>query len=449
MKWFKKTPFSLWAIILGYGLLNIPFLFSGFGEPDGWRNGLAALGWAQDLGYIPSRFPGFPVVELAYGVAAKLFPWESFWIYTNLVTLFITMIGIYFFFQIAHYHKISQLLTTVLLLFFIPVVFINASSSMDYLWTATFILISYWALLQNKAIIGGLSLGLAIGARLTTGIFLPAFLLFLVWNEKVFTKKTVLRGTLLFVCATLFISLGAYFPLLWRYHLNFLETLYPPRDFIRSGYYVMQWIFGLPGWIFFLFWVFKKRKGFMQWNWEFYLWGFIIAAYLVLFLVKPEKVEYLIPMFPFAVLWIARWLNGKHLTILTCLVIGNNLISFLVFQPGPQGLKMEWVDKGTAFQKYAAYKQYIGDNRFLVRYPYLPNSVVVVGWYEPGIEYFLELPANQTRKNELLKNRIQFSHNSGCAWRKNTYLVEGPSREKEGDPALVNAQVIRLPSMSK
>lgn len=55
MKWFKETPFSLWAIILGYGMLHIPFLFSGFGEPDGWRNGSAALCWAKDLGYIPGQ----------------------------------------------------------------------------------------------------------------------------------------------------------------------------------------------------------------------------------------------------------------------------------------------------------------------------------------------------------------------------------------------------------
>ncbi len=449
MKWFKETPFSLWAIILGYGMLHIPFLFSGFGEPDGWRNGLAALGWAKGLDYIPSRFPGFPVVELAYGVAAKIFSWESLWIYTNLVTLIITMTGIYFFFEIVRFHKIAQPLLPVLLLFFMPVVFINASSSMDYLWTVTFILISYWALLQKKAMMGGLFLGLAVGARLTTGIFLPAFLIFLVWNPVIFPRNTAIRATWLFVCATLIVSLVAYSPLFWRYHLTFLETLYPPRDFIRSSYYIMQWIFGLPGWLFFLFWAVKKRKGFSQWNWEYYLWGSISASYLVLFLIKPEKVEYLIPMFPFGVLWIARWFKGKALTILICLVLGNNIVSFLMVQPHPKGLKMEWVTKGTAFQKVASYHNYIGDNRFLIQYPYQPDSIVVVGWYEPGVEYLLELPANQTRKNELFKNSINFSHGSGSARRNKTYLAEGPSREKAGDPSLGPIEVIHLPSMLK
>jgi len=446
MTFLKKPLPILGLIILGYAIIHVPLIFSGFGEPDGWRTGLAALGWGKGLGYEPSRFPGFPVVELTYGVIAEFSPWESLWIYTNLSTLILTLVGIYFYYQIVLYHKISHPLTTVLLLYFIPAVFVNASSSMDYLWTITFILIAYWSLLQKRPTIGGIFLGFSIGARLTTGIFLLPFLLFLVLNPKIFPQKNAIRNIIRFVSSALIISVICYSPLIIKYYLGFLNTLYPHRDFLRSGYYVMQMIFGLPGSICLIVFIVIKRKGLIQWNWELSLWGLIIAAYLILFLVKPEKVEYLMPMFPFAVLWIARWLNRKNITIFTSLVIFNNILSFLVFQPEPEGLKMNWIAKGITYQKYVSYQNYLQDTRFLIQYPYLPDSVVVVAWREAGVGYLLELPFYQARKDELLKNRIVFSHNSGKQWRKNTYLVQGSHREKRGDPSLGNVVIVYPPS---
>lgn len=435
-----------WLFISGYCLLHVPFITCGFGEPDAWRNGLVAINFAKNFVYAPARFPGFPVVELTYGVIAKFLPWESLWIFTNLCTLLITLIGIYFYYHIVIYHRISRPLITASLLYFIPVVFVNASSSMDYLWATTFVLISYWALLQKKPIICGLFLGLAIGARMTTGVFLPAFVLFLVWNTEIFPKRTAFRSTMLLVFSTLFVVVICYAPLFLKYHLRFLNILFIPREYIRSGYYNIQWIFGLPGWLCLLILVVRKRKELIQWNWESSLWGTVIGANLVLFLIKPEKVEYLIPMLPFMVLWIARWLNGKELTIFLALVILNNFISFLIVHPTGQGLKVSWVEKGITLQEYRSYQNYIMDTHFLLNYPYLPDTVVVVGWRLPIIKYFLELPPNKSLKEGLSKNRIIFSYVSGNTGRKNTYLVQGSNREERGDPFLGNVVIIYPPS---
>jgi hypothetical protein len=436
-----------WLFISGYCLLHVPFITCGFGEPDAWRNGLVAINFAKNFVYAPARFPGFPVVELTYGVIAKFLPWESLWIFTNLCTLLITLIGIYFYYHIVIYHRISRPLITASLLYFIPVVFVNASSSMDYLWATTFVLISYWALLQKKPIICGLFLGLAIGARMTTGVFLPAFVLFLVWNTEIFPKRTAFRSTMLLVFSTLFVVVICYAPLFLKYHLRFLNILFIPREYIRSGYYNIQWIFGLPGSLCLLILMIRKRKKLIQWNWEFSLWGTVMGAYLILFLIKPEKVEYLIPMLPFMVLWIARWLEGKGLIIFITLVLLNNIVSFLIVRPTAQGLKVSSMDKGITHRGYQSYKNSILDAHFLLNYPYMPDTVVVAGWRLPIIKYFLELPSNKILKDELSKERITFSYISDNTFRKNIYLVQGSNQEEGRNPSLGKVIVIRPPSI--
>lgn len=408
---------------------------------------MVALHFGKGLGYAPARFPGFPVIELTYGFMAKCFPWGSLWIYTNLLTLSLSLVGIYFFYQIVLYHKISSPLTMVLFLYFVPIVFVNATSSMDYLWTITFILMAYWSLLKRRPIVGGIFLGMAIGTRLTTGIFGLPFLIFLIWNPEIFPPKTAFRNAVLFIFFTVIISVGWYLPLFIQYHFSFISTLFPRRDFIRSGYYIMQEILGLPGTIGLLVLMVGKKKGFVKWNWELSLWSTIIIAYSALFLVKPEKVEYLIPMLPFLGLWIARWFNGKYMPILASLVVFNNILSFLVIQPTPEGFQMNWTAKGITWQKYIFSQNYIQDTKYLIQYPFQPNSMVIAGWRLPGIQYQLELPTYQIRKGELLSSQIIFSYGSGNVQRQNTYLVQGSSREKKIDPSQSNVLIIYPPSL--
>ena len=421
----------LTAGIILYALIHIPFIVIGFGEQDAWRNGFAALNLGKGLGYEPSRFPGYPVLELTYGALARIFPSESLWIYTNSLTLILTLIGMVFYFNIVQFHKISRPLTTVSLLFFIPIIFVNASSSMDYLWTVTFILIAYWSLLQKRPTTGGIFLGLAIGVRMTTGIFLLPFLIFLIGNPEIFPKKTAFRSALLFIFSALILSGICYLPLMVNYHFSFLTFLFPSRDFLRSGYYIMQEIFGFPGWVFLILLVIIKRKGLIRWNWERSLWGMIIAFYLALFLVKPEKVEYLIPMFPFLCLWLAQWLTGTFRYLWIGLIILNNILSFGVVELTPKGISINKMDKGVSWKTYQRYQKYRQDADYLIYFPYPPDTKVKMGYRHPGVLFLLELPAYQKRKIELQNNQIIFPENFDAEKKRNTYWVFGSLGYKE------------------
>ncbi|MFH0786571.1 MAG: hypothetical protein V2B13_03045 [Pseudomonadota bacterium] len=439
----KKWLFVFMGI---YALGHIPFLFTGFGEPDGWRNGLVALRLAKGLGYIPVRFPGFPVIDVIYGMMATHFPWESLWIYTNLLTLMITLVGIFYYFKIVHFHNISCPLATVSLLFFMPIIFVNASSSMDYLWTVTFILIAYWFLLRGKAVIGGIFLGMAIGTRLTTGIMGLPFLIFLIRNPDIFHPKIAFRSAFLFVFSAVTLSVGWYLPIFVKYQFGMFSILFIPRDFLRSGYYILQEFLGLPGTIMLLMLLVSKRKEYRRWNWELSLWSTIIIAYLTLFLIKTEKVAYLIPMLPFMSLWIARWLGGKSVTILTSLVVFNNILSFLVIQPSTTGLEMKWASKGMAWQKYNAYRSYLQDADYFIHYRFQPDSRVIAGWHFPGIAYQLECPTYKTIQADFLANKVTFSYGLEKEKRKNIYLVQGTRRLKRSDPIWDKVIILHPPS---
>ncbi|MBI5605852.1 MAG: hypothetical protein HY879_21165 [Deltaproteobacteria bacterium] len=415
---------SLSVLIFLYLLFHLPFLGIGFGEPDAWRNGLNALKIGEGLGYSPNRIPGFPVVELAFGFLAMVVSPERLWVYTNLSTLLIALWGMTTFFKIARFHNISQPIVPVLLLYFIPVIFINAASSMDNLWAMTFLLIAYWLILQVKPNRAVLFFILAIGSRLTSAIFLFPFLIGLVWNQQVFPKKEAMRTTVLLIVSV--IAMAAIYLFLNLEFLGLLkENVVIPRDYFRSGYYFMQQVFGLPGTLFLATMIVWQWKKIPSWNWEWSFLAMTAGIFGLLFLYRPEKPAYLIPVFPFFVLFISRWLKGNLSYILTGLIILNNIISFMVVQNTPQGLTLSWMSKGITWESFQRSEQYVKDADFLIRFPYPQETKVETGWRHPVVLYLLKLPAYQERKKELAKNGIVFPENLGKENKRHTYWVFG------------------------
>lgn len=415
---------ALIMVIILYAVIHIPFLGIGFGEPDAWRNGLNALNIREGLGYSPNRVPGFPVVELSFGFLAKLVPPETMWIYTNLLTLFISMLGMYFYFKIARFHGVPQPVIPVLLLYFIPIIFTNAAFSMDNLWAMTFLLMAYWFLLKVKPVWGSVFFALAIGSRLTTAIFLFPFFFYLVRNPRIFPKKESLRGTVWIVTAVL--AWAVIYLWLNIKDLGYIkENAVIPRDYFRSGYYFIQEVIGLSGTLFLIGMIIGRWKKFPPRTWELSFLIMTLIFYAFLFLYRPEKPAYLIPVFPFLVLWICRWLEGKWSYLLTGLIIFNNIVSFVVVQNTPQRLTLSWMSKGNTWESFQRSEQYMTDADFLIRFPYPSDTEVETGWRQPAVLYLLKLPAYQERKKELDKNDIIFSKDLGKEKKRHTYWVFG------------------------
>lgn len=434
--------------IIFYGFLQIPFIKAGFGEPDAWRNGLVALIIARDRVYGPVRFPGNPVIDLSFGFLAIWVPLETLWIYTNLLTLLISLVGMYVYYKIANFHKIPQPFIPVLLLYFIPVIFRNTASSMDYVWAMTFLLIAYWFLLNIKPFFASLFFALAIGSRLTSAIFLFPFLFYMVWNLEVFPKKERIRSTVFLLIS---VSIPALFYLYLLISSNLFESLAlhlgGPRDFFKSGYYVLQEVFGLLGTLFLIGMIVWRWGKYPPWNWESSFSIMVVFIYLLYFLYRPDKTAYIIPALPFLVLWISRWPKKIALYILAGLVILNNLLGFMIIQPTPKGLKIDVIGKGISLQKSISYQDYRLDVDFLIHYPYPKDTLVKTGWRQPGVEYFLQLPSYQKQKELLIQDRISLIINPNKKEvRQHTYWVWGDYRDKIDFINPENGQILFTPS---
>ena len=449
IKPLRSCPWGLTVVIIVYALIHLAYIGIGFGEPDAWRNGLAAWEIGQGQGYSPNRFPGFPVVEFSFGGLARLFPPEHLWIYTNSLTLLISLIGMLVYYRILILHQITHPLLTLLGLYGIPVIFVNAASSMDHLWTMTFLLVTYWLLWKGKPALGSVFLALSIGCRISAVLFLIPFSFFLFSNPGMFTRKKAVQGSLCLLSAAVISLLGyLYINLIVYPGFYYFQQLSLPRDYLRSGYYLLQEIFGLPGTLFLLVCFLIRRKDFPPWNWESFMLAMMICLSLVLFVYRPEKAAYWIPVLPFLGIWMSRWLKGVSLYLLTVLIILNNIISFLVVQPSTEGFKIKWLNKGITCEKYHSYEQYSRDADFLIRFPYPPDTEVGTGWRYPGILYLLNLPAYKGRSQQLLNDGIVFPGNLGKEKKKNTYWVFGSGSYRTERKLLLSEkyQIIYPPS---
>jgi hypothetical protein len=156
-------------------LSRVPFLGDGFGtNPDGWRVADAARIIALSGHYSYSRPPGHPFQELFYSLI-----WDASPTMFNLITAMLSVgVFIFFYLSLAKLNFKKSLLGA-LALVFIPVVYINSTNSMDFIWALFFILGSFYFALDLKLALAGIFLGLAIGCRITSAaMMIPIGLLF-------------------------------------------------------------------------------------------------------------------------------------------------------------------------------------------------------------------------------------------------------------------------------
>jgi membrane-bound ClpP family serine protease len=158
-------------------LSRVPFLDAGYGRiNDAWRVATAAREIATSGRYTASRFPPHPVQE----IVCSLF-WRGWPVASNAATAVLSAFAVLFFALSLARLGIDGVLEASAALAFAPVIFINSTSSLDYLWALAFILGSLFFVLDRKPILAGIFLGLAIGCRITSGAMLLP-LLILVWR---------------------------------------------------------------------------------------------------------------------------------------------------------------------------------------------------------------------------------------------------------------------------
>ncbi|HXI02431.1 MAG TPA: hypothetical protein VNI57_04570, partial [Candidatus Saccharimonadales bacterium] len=218
----------------------MPLANAGYGlDDDAWLMARSADNLATLGRYVPSRLPGYPTAELAFGLDFRLI--GTGWIQGNALSSLAGLGGaVAMYALLAGFDPRLRLLAAVALAFH-PGYWINSVSTIDFIWDPVLLLASALALRRNRSSLGGLCLALAVGARLTNAfavVPLAAFH-FLVHRRA--------RGTIWFATVAGLGGAGLFVLPLLSAGPGFLQyTAALHRDYVTGGYHVYEEMLGLP-----------------------------------------------------------------------------------------------------------------------------------------------------------------------------------------------------------
>ncbi|HXS82756.1 MAG TPA: hypothetical protein VN896_08540 [Methylomirabilota bacterium] len=154
---------------------HLPFVTPGFGtDTDGWKFASAVREMGATGRYVASRMPGYPVMEIVSVPFARLGPWAP-----NTLSAIAAAVCAWLAARLFARHGVRDALLAGAAFACLPAAFIAGTSSMDYLWALAFALAAWLDASSGRSARAGLWLGLAIGTRLTSILFLPSLALLL------------------------------------------------------------------------------------------------------------------------------------------------------------------------------------------------------------------------------------------------------------------------------
>lgn len=289
---------------------RLPFIATGFGsEPDSYLLSIAANKIASTGTYTASRMPGYPVPELALSRIIHLGPLAS-----NLISVVLSAIDFLLLALILRKWKIPHSLLVSLAFAFTPIVYVNSTSTMDYVWALTFVLVSVILVQRSRLLLAGVALGVAAGCRMPSVLMTIPILVYWIMEHR--RSPRCPREIILFLSGVTAAGLLCFLPVLLRYGFGFLSVAagYPRLLRILANLSARLW--GVIGCIAFLILVPYLRKGLgacrqaMRTPTEAPVVFFMITAILIhgiVFVLIPHEAAYLIPAVPWILALTARF----------------------------------------------------------------------------------------------------------------------------------------------
>ena len=256
---------------------------------------------------------------------------------------------------------------------------------MDYMWALSFILFTWYFLVRGKYLTAGIMMGLAIGSRLQTMLFLIPFLYLLI------SIRADRRNILFFMLSCLLISSVLFLPIYITYGIAFLHQYPPHTTVLQIGYQVIK-NFGLPSIIILAILFATSLKNFRmmimkpELNDRFILVS--VITLLASFVVTPYHFEYLIPMVPFGLVLISR-IGKRTLLVLFCfLTIIHSILAFGSIRHSESGrIRMRAADYGAVYNNMIARRTQLSFAKGITKTQVERGSVILVGHWLPVIAY--------------------------------------------------------------
>jgi hypothetical protein len=345
---------TLIVILLAF-VLYLPFIFMGYGS-DIDSHGIiqkTSKSLIESHRYVPSRYPGYFVHEIA---TTALFLLGGS-LATNLGTMVMSLLTVYFFIRVCGHHKIPHGHLLSVFLIIQPLYWVASTSTIDYLWALGLLFIGYGLLINKRHIPAGILFGLAIGARLSSVVFVTALLVsYLVAREpdriQVLFSAVIsaIVGSLMYIPS--YIHAGSSLGFLTYFMDEWDWTGYLARFVYKNIYF-----WGLQTVVALLFITPLIIRG-LRGNYEIHYRTVItfsilvIAGFEAMYLKVPLEKAYLLPMLPFALMLLGISLKNHRwiIILLTLVQFSYNFLNINIAKPdiprhattATVGLWLEW-----------------------------------------------------------------------------------------------------------
>jgi hypothetical protein len=375
-----------WAgpVVLGVAvfLSRIAFLDNGYGlDPDAWRMVESSRTIAQTGSYTVSRFPGYPIPELILSLLAGARPF-----FLNGLTALHSALATAFMVLSLKRLGIRRALLPAAAFAFVPLVYINSTNSMDYLWAMSFLMAALYATVSGRPILAGVLVGLATGCRITSLAMLAPLSIYLLstgdlrnWRE---TAKLCLSATAM--------AAAVFTPVFAVYGGGFL-TYYGGFQGSVEGIVRMMTLGVLGRTGLFVLLVLtairltaQRHKddhtvGSDSWNSLRLLCLSGIVGYVAIFLRLPHETAYLIPVVPFALILLHRWLRNTLFALLVLALVVSSFATVTV----RKGVTADGVLRNYHLRcEEVTWLANMSDRISELESP----AVVVAGWFLPKLE---------------------------------------------------------------
>lgn len=360
----EKLP--LWVILTVAAVVYLPLIFLGYGsDSDSYAVVRAGQNFAATLDYVPSRLPGFLVHEI-FTYFLNLIGGS---LLTNLGTVGISLLMLASFYKLCISLSISQPALLTLILMLHPVVWVNAGSTIDYMWALGFAFYGFTRLLSKNFLSASILLALGVGCRLSTLVLVGLFLIFVFFRSPKDRTKVLITGISTLVIVGVFflppldflewdfsrwLVLSKGEPALWTPLLRIGRFLY--KNIMFWGLPAVLWLVVISGSL-----ILKPRlRARVALDLVAWLSIAVIIVYEILFLVAPIELEYLLPLLPFTLILASKWnRNPGYLVILFLLIFISN---FLWINPARSTTPNQtseviyglWLEKGYLMQDISA-----------------------------------------------------------------------------------------------
>jgi len=364
---------------------RLPFLGAGYGlHDDAWRVANAAKEIALTGNYVMSRPPGHPLQEYIYSLVWQYGPYAL-----NGLTAVLSVAAVVIFALILKSVDCKRYFEAGIAFAFVPVMFINSTNSLDFIWALMFLLVSMWFLLIHRTTLAAVMFALAIGCRITSILLLIPFVYMLI---KLSNRQKIVPEIIKFLIIILFLGSLMYIQPYMKEGVAFLDVYTNYPSLYHSFREASLGVWGTLGLLAILIGIVSMildigrikillNEPGMHVSKVIVMSSIIaIAIYALLYLKLPHRAEYLIPAIPFVLILFSILLTRK-VFILVCLlmVMSPFVLSYDKKQVQPYGMIFD--------DHFKRIEQILFVDRLFEAVDNLPEEkiVVVSGWFLPQI----------------------------------------------------------------